>query len=550
MRRAGSRKTLGLAVAFAAMTCLLGLVVGTRASSATDPPPTTLRAAFSSFPDYLDPALSYTTEGWNAMYDSYIPLLTYGSSNGQGGLKVIPGLAADLPKVRNGGRTYTLFLRQGLKYSDGTPVRASDFEYAVKRMFKLYSGGSPFYTVIAGARRFLRTGKGGISGIVTDNATGKIVIHLVRPSSTFPDLLALMFVAPVPPSTPMREQSFNPPPATGPYAIADVDVFGRGWSYARNPAWESSNGRLLPQLPDGHVDRIEVRVMRNAKAEVKAVQAGKVDWMQNPPPPAWFARLRSRYGGTRFRVEPMLSTYYFWMNTTRPPFDDLRVREAANYAVSPAVLVRIYGGQLAPSHQILSPRMPGFRRFNLFPHSLAKARRLVAAADPADRNITVWTDNEFPNQEAGEYFRAQLQKIGFHARLKVVDGGSYFSVIGNRATPNLDAGWSNWFADFAHPDDFFRPLLLGSNISRFNNGNFAQVDVPALNSRIERLSEKPLSPTTERAYASLDRSYMKLAPWVPYGTRLLSTFVSKRVVFDKVVWNPLSGARLTSFRFK
>ena len=70
---------------------------------------------------------------------------------------MIPGLAKSLPKITNGGKTYTLTLRKGLKYSDGTPVKASDFTVAVERMFKLNSGGSPFYTDIVGAEKFAET---------------------------------------------------------------------------------------------------------------------------------------------------------------------------------------------------------------------------------------------------------------------------------------------------------------------------------------------------------------------------------------------------------
>ena len=99
----------------------------------------TLTGTYASFPDYLDPALSYTAEGWTAMYDTYIPLLTYAHANGAAGSKVVPGLAESLPKISNGGKTYTLTLRKGLKYSDGTPVKASDFTSTVERMFKLNS---------------------------------------------------------------------------------------------------------------------------------------------------------------------------------------------------------------------------------------------------------------------------------------------------------------------------------------------------------------------------------------------------------------------------
>ena len=121
----------------------------------------TLIGTFAGFPDYLDPALSYTQEGWTAMYDTYIPLLTYAHESNEAGSKVIPGLATGMPKITNGGKTYTLMLQKGLKYSDGTPIKASDFRFAVERMIELNSGGSPFYTEsIVGAEQFQKTKQG------------------------------------------------------------------------------------------------------------------------------------------------------------------------------------------------------------------------------------------------------------------------------------------------------------------------------------------------------------------------------------------------------
>jgi peptide/nickel transport system substrate-binding protein len=507
-----------------------------------------LRGAFASFPDYMDPALSYTAEGWTAMYDSYIPLLTYRHAEGLEGSEVIPGLARSLPRIGNGGKTYTLFLRKGLRYSDGRPVRASDFEFAIKRMFRLNSGGSPFYVDIVGARRLLNKRSRGIAGITANNRTGKIVIHLVRPRATFTDELALMFAAPVPPDTPLRDQSLHPPPATGPYVITRSEP-GHGWSYVRNPEWRRRNGRLMPQLPGGQIGRIRIDVIRNGAKEVRMVERGELNWMENPPPTEDFERLSRKYGGTRFRVEPTISTYYFWMNTQKAPFSSLKVRRAVNYAIEPAALQRIYGGQMTPMQQVLPPDLPGHRKLDLYPHDMAKARRLIAEADPSDRNITVWTDSEAPNYEAGVYYRDVLRELGFHTRLKVVNAYNYFWVIGNRSTPNLDTGWSDWFEDYPHPNDFFQPLLAGSSILRFDNGNFAQLDVPGIDQKIKELSEA-LGRVPEDEYAALDKSVMELAPWAPYGSRTLSTFVSKRVDLGKVVWNPTFGADLTSFRFK
>ncbi len=462
---------------------------------------------------------------------------------------MIPGLAKELPKITNGGKTYTLFLRQGLKYSNGTPVKASDFKFAVERLFKVNSGGSPFYTDIVGAEKFQKTKSGGIGGIQTNDKTGEIVIQLVKPRGTFTNELGLMFAAPVPPDTPAKDQSPNPPPATGPYVITSSDP-GRGWSYERNPEWAKNNAKLMPDLPSGHVDKIDITVIHNRSTQVNDIEQGKFDWMQNSPSPARYAEVKGKYEGTQFRVEPTISTYYFWMNTTKPPFNSLKVRQAVNYAIDAEALERIYAGQLSPNQQILPPGMPGYKKFELYPHNMAKAEALIKEANPTDRNIAVWTDSESENSEAGVYYQDVLKKLGFNAKLKIVNADNYFAVIGNRSTPELDTGWSDWFEDYPHPNDFFQPLLSNEGILQTNSQNFAQIDVPSLNKEIKRLGEEPLGPSQEKQYAGLDKAYMEQAPWAPYGSEKLSTFVSDSIDLGKVIWNPTFEDDLTSFQFK
>jgi peptide/nickel transport system substrate-binding protein len=509
----------------------------------------TLRVTYASFPGYLDPALGYDTESYTAMYDTYIPLLTYAHANGKAGSKVVPGLAKGLPKISDGGRRYTLFLRQGLKYSDGTPIRASDFTYAVERMLKLDSGGSSFYTDIVGAERFLEIKSGGIPGIETDDESGEIVIDLTAPRGSFSNELGLLFVAPLPPDTPATNLTKDPPPASGPYAITGSQP-GQGWSYERNPQWLSNNSKLMPDLPSGHVDKIDVTVIRNPSTQVNGVEQGRFDWMENPPPADRYAEVKSRYEGSQFRVEPQINTYYFWMNTAQPPFDDLQVRQAVNYAIDPAALERIYAGSLSASQQILPPGMPGHEKFELYPHDMAKAKRMIAAADPADREITVWTDNESPNDEAGTYYQDVLSKLGFDAKLKVLSSDNYFTVMGNTSTPDLDTGWTNWFEDYPHPNDFFQPLLAAESIQPTSNTNWSQLADPKLSAKIEQLGSEPLEAEQGAGYAELDREFMEQAPWAPYGTLTVATFVSSAIDLDEVIFNPTFGQDLTSFQFK
>ncbi len=509
----------------------------------------TLTGTYSAFPESLDPGLSFTLEGATALQNVYLPLLTYAHADGAAGTKLIPALAKGLPRIDQGGRRYTLHLRPGLEYSDGTPVKASDFRFAVERLFRINSVGSTFYTGIVGAEAFAKTKKGGIPGIVTDDSSGKIVIHLTEPSGFFSHLLGLEYASLLPPDTPDEDMTAQPPPATGPYAITDVRP-GRGWEYARNPVWAKANAEALPQLPGGHVDKIVFKVQPNTSTQVHEVERGQVDWMKDPPPPDLYADVKQRFEGSQFREDPTISVYYFWMNTQRPPFDDVRVRRAVNYAIDPAALERIYAGTIERTQQVLPPQMPGYRKFRLYPHDMAKAKELVAQAHPADRQVTVWTFNLTAAAEAGEYFQQVLEQLGFEAKLKQVSASTYFTLIGNSKTPELDAGFGNWLLDYPHPNDYFEPQLSGESILPSGNTNWAGFDDPAIDRKIDELARRQLGPQQEDEYAALDREVMRQAPWAPFGTFTLGTFVSDKIDFGKVIVSPMFGQDLTSFQLK
>jgi peptide/nickel transport system substrate-binding protein len=269
--------------------------------------------------------------------------------------------------------------------------------------------------------------------------------------------------------------------------------------------------------------------------------------MQTVLPADLYNKVKDRYEGSQFRVEHPINIYFFWMNMSRPPFDDLKVRQAVNYAVDSAALERIYSGALAAAHQVLPEGMPGHEPFNLYPHDMAKAKTLLEEANPSDREITVWTDNESPNAEAGAYYANVLEELGFDVNLKTINADVYFQLISNPSTSNLDTGWANWFADYPHPNDYFQPNFSGEGIG---STNLSHTDVPKLNAKIAKLGEEQLGPQQEDEYAAMDREIMELAPWAPYGTNTVSTFVSSEIDLDEVIFNPIFGQDLTSFQLK
>lgn len=492
-----------------------------------------INITMTSFPDYIDPQLSYTVEGWEVMYNTYIPLLTYKHAKGADGAEVVPALAEAMPEVSPDGRTYTLKLRPNMKYSDGTDIKASDFPYAIQRLFKANSGGSVFYETIVGATEYAEGKADSISGITTDDATGAITIKLTEASGTFDNLLALSFSAPVPPSTPLdADATENPPPTSGPFMITKVER-PQTMTMERNPNFTTVKDAGASEVADAQVDKITITQNKNNSAQVTAVQQNQVDFMVDPPDADRLPEVKAKYGD-RFRLEESINTYYFFMNTSRAPFDNLKVRQAINYAIDPEALNRVFGGRLHPTQQILPPGMPGYEEFTLYPGpDMAKAKALIAEANPADRDITVWTDDEPDRKRIGEYYHDLLTQLGFNATLKVIAGDVYWATIGNQSTPDVDTGFADWFQDFPHPDDFFRPLLNGASILPTNGNNYSRANIPELDKKMNELATQQMSDDLEKQYAALDKAYMEQAVWAPYGNEEFATFVSERMDFDK-----------------
>lgn len=509
-----------------------------------------INVTLTSFPDYVDPQLSYTLEGWEVLWNTYTPLLTYKHQKGDPGTDVVPGLAKAMPEISADGKTYKLTLRPNMKYSDGTPIKASDFTYAIKRLFKANSGGSVFYEGIVGAKDFADGKSETISGIKTDDISGDITIELEKPNGTFNNLLGLMFAAPIPQNTPLdKEVTNNPPPSSGPFVITKVDA-PNTLTLERNPQFKTVKDAGATEVTDAQVDKIIVTQNKNNSAQVTGVQQNKIDYMTDPPDADRLPEIKAKYS-SRFRLEDSINTYYFWMNNQKPPFNDIKVRQAINYAIDPEALNRVFGGRLHATQQILPPGMPGYDEYKLYPGpDMNKAKALLAEANPVDKDITVWTDDEPDRKRIGEYYHDLLTQLGFNATLKVISGDNYFQTIGNESTPDLDTGFSDWFQDFPHPDDFFRPLLNGANILPTNSNNYSRVNIPELDAKQNDLLTKQLTDDVRKQYAELDKAYMEQAVWAPYGNEQYTTFLSERMDFDKSYRHLLFNQDYTSFALK
>jgi peptide/nickel transport system substrate-binding protein len=508
----------------------------------------------TSQPDYLDPALSYTVNGWEPMWVVYTPLLTYARAEGQAGAQLIPGLAEELPEISADGKTYTLTLRDGLKYADGTDVKASDFEHTIKRVLNLESGGAPFYQVIEGAEDYLggNDPEADISGIETDDQTGEITITLAEADASFANVLAMNFAGLVPGDTEFKNLTENPPPGVGPYTITE-SVPNRQFVMEKNPEFEALN---IPNIPPGHVDKITTMIIKNANQQAQDVLDNELDYMQDPPP-ADLKPTVIEQADDRYEEFTTSSTYYFFMNTREAPFDDPLVREAVNWGIDKPALARLFAGELAPGCSFLPPGMPGYdEAFDTTecpygdptqPPDIAQAQDLLRQAGADGEQITVYGNNDDPTDKVTEAYADMLDEIGFETEVEILDGGIYFQTVGNQKT-QAQTGFTNWFQDFPHPLNFYF-LVDGDTIQPTNNQNFGNVDDPKINDEIDRLSLETDLEAVAADWAELDR-YLVEPPQsyiAPYGHRKLATFTSERMDFDAIIQHPVYQNDYTSF---
>jgi len=148
----------------------------------------------------------------------------------------------------------------------------------------------------------------------------------------------------------------TPIPGTGPYRIAYA--IRKKTRYVRNPFFHEWSHAAQPA---GNPDVIVMRYGMDPTQELRAVERGEADWSADGVPAKLLSQLTTRYA-SRLHSYPGSDTEFLQINTTLPPFDDLRVRRALNYAIDRRVVTRLFGGPAAatPACQVLPPGLFGY----------------------------------------------------------------------------------------------------------------------------------------------------------------------------------------------
>jgi YVTN family beta-propeller protein len=495
----------------------------------------------------IDPANEYlqsmTLRALRLVYDG---LVSYHVAGGPAGLTIVPDLATAVPRPSDGGRTYSFTLRRGVRYSDGTPVRASDIQRGVLRSLTVGTsfsspGGFASAVGIVGAEQCGQPhSQCDLSrGVVVDDATGSVVFHLNAPDPHFLFKLSYFGQATAP-GAPATETK-TPLPGTGPYRVSQYrqgdtfvltrNPYFRQWSFAAQPAGYPDTIRWVktPDTATAIVDVLAGRadLVRLPEARSDALSQRETEQIQQRHP-------------AQLHTENPFGLHWMYLNTREPPFDDRRVRQAINYAIDRRRLVEIYGGaaRATPTCQMLQPDFPGYQPYCPFstgppdePYAgpdRAKARALVAASGTQGMAITLTgTDDPF-SHATNTYLVNVLRSLGYAARLHELTDDDYFGLESDPQARWQILQGSGFFADYPAASNFYLNLFSCAATTGPGAGRNCNRGLDALAD--DAYHAEGTDPSAARTlWAAVDRKLTDDAPFVALVNTLEATAVSQRV---------------------
>ncbi len=528
--------------------------------------------------DHIDPGQAYYSFTYEISYATQRPLLSYRPNS----INAIPDLASAMPKYTNGGKTVTVHIRPGVRFSPpvNREVTSADVMYAFERGFASsvangYAGG--YFGDVVGAPAKATKGVPNIKGIQTPNKT-TIVFELKRPDGIFTGSLGLLMTAPVPREYASKFDNQTTSTygmhqvSTGPYMIkndASGNINGVGYKpgqlidLVRNPNWNPKTS-----WRPAHVDEVLFKEgYQDPTVMTRTILSGSADVNgDSPPPPAELRSIMSNASEKKqLHFTPTGGSRYVALNTSKPPFDNPKVRQAVAYVLDRNAMRLTRGGAIDgpiathfidPSFKDKGFAQAGGLAFNPFPSpgfqgSVAKAKALMRQAGYANGmykgpQVTMVADNSPPGSNTAQVVAADLAKIGFKVKTISVTHATMYTKYCQvpKNAPNICPN-VGWLPDFHEPQAILDVTFNGKRIPPVNNVNWSQLNDPKINQAIAR-AETLVDPKARfAAWGKIDQMVTRSAAAVPWIWENFPTLYSKHVTPASELWN--SGAPDVTF---
>ena len=506
-----------------------------------------LTVLYSADTDNIDPGISYYQYGMNIAYATQRPLYSYKPDNAK---DLEPDLAEGPPQISADGKTVTVKIRSGVKFSPpvNREVTSKDVKYGLERGFLKTVNGAyvgAYMGDLVGLDAF-KSGKAkDISGIETpDDHT--IVIKLTRPRGAIvAGCLSMPASAPVPKEYAQKFDKQQPSTygqhqvATGPYMVEN-DASGKLTGYkpgqeiklVRNPNWDAKT-----DYKPAYLDSITIKEGSDPDVAARQIVSGthqvSGDFQLTPSA----LQRTSRRNKDLLVITPPTGRYrYIAFNTTKKPFDNVNVRKAIIAAFDREALRQAFGGPLVgdiPTH-FIPPGQPGFEEAggaagpgydflkNPKGDMALAAEYMKKAGYPSGKytggeTFPAVTDNATQQLNVAQVAQQQFAKLGFKVKIKPVTRDAMYTKYCQvkKAEPPICPS-VGWLKDFADPETLLGPVFNGKNILDVGNSNFAQLNDPKVNKLMDEAEVVNDPAKRNQAWGDVDKAITDAAPGVPW----------------------------------
>lgn len=456
----------------------------------------------------LDPITTTEGETFKVTENIFETLLEYGEQD----TTLHPGLAESW-EVSDDALTYTLKLRQGVKFHDGTDFNADAVVFNFNRWMSGNADDFPYYTMFGG----FKGEEGHVIKEIKALDAYTVEFTLNRPQAPFLKNLAMSpFGIASPTAVEEHGDDFRKNPVgTGPFKFVE-------WKQNDRIVLEKNESYWMEGFPK--LNQVIFRVIPENTARLNALTNGEIDLMDgvNNSDEATV----TNNDQLQLIERPSMNVGYLGFTTNRPPFDNKLVRQALNHAIDKqGIIDAFYGGKAEAAKNPMPPSIEGYNNeIEDYSYDLEKAKELLAEAGyPDGFDMDLWAmpvaRPYMPEgMKVAEVIQASFAEIGVKAEIQSVDWATYLE---KAAKGEFDAYMLGWTGDNGDPDNFLYTLLdkdsIGSNnYSYYSNDELHHV---LINAQKETEQDK-----RNELYKQAQEIIHEDAPWVPlvHSTPLLA----------------------------
>ncbi|WP_017624332.1 ABC transporter substrate-binding protein [Nocardiopsis chromatogenes] len=508
--------------------------------NASDEKGGTLRFAISANMENADPGNMYYGYMWNFSRLYARTLYTYDAQPGEAGQKVVPDLAEGEPEVSEDGKTWTVKLKEGLKYEDGSDIVAEDVKYAIARSNfgpEALPNGPKYYKEhlaesddYEGPYEDTDDPLKGFGGIETpDDHT--LVFHLKETFYDFRYVLVQPQSAPVPAEADKGEQYQQNVVSSGPYKFEGDYTPGSGLTLVRNDQWDQETDPIRTALPD----QITVQEGVEQNEIDQRLESGDLDVDLGGTglgPAKKGELLQDEDAKARIDNPTNGGHYYLSVNTQVEPFDKLECRQAVQYAVDKSAVHRAWGGAAGGdiANTILPPVVPGHDPdSDLYPAEDPEAQqgnppeaeaKLEECGEDGGFETNLGVRSDRPAEvSAAEAIQQSLDKVGITVNIKQYPSDTFTNTQAGSPSfvhkEELGLNIYGWLPDWNTGYGYMSQILDGGAIKEAGNSNISELDDEEVNDLLDEVTK--IEDTDERDEMSkeIDKLAMEQAVIVP-----------------------------------